>query len=502
MYKLFAKSMLPRICKDFYEMEITTAVPVDDQFSPKQIRCCPPGSPLAGKLLVCGSSTSLHERNADLSLYTKFNEAGSMVGVDSDILKMYIARTDTIWSYNLLTPLSGILYIIFNSIRMVDASGDSLHVYVTSNNATDGHGIRMITKSSMALTLVGGNPVQILSTGTTDGKFTNPLGVLYIATNADSGFLYVCEATRICKIAVVTTAGSESFTWTTSYAIAANDLAWDGTNFYTQSNTQTIKYDNVFTDATKVAANRVGYSICLIPNQGDGADGVAPTLGIVDSTNSHLERVKTSDLTTINSVGSAGDGSSSLFDPKVTGVAGTWQGDDGESHSVASGADISKNGFSGDFFQSTGHKMTFKPSSGKLSDITAIDANTDGIIGEIKNLHKCVNLTSLKLQTNPGLILNLSQQSAKLVTLWAYGCGARIFGSIRHMTALSAVNLRENGVSSVQVDQWIGDLYANKDIMAPGTANFNGTNLAPSAEAKAQADELIATYGWTVAYTA
>jgi hypothetical protein len=139
--------------------------------------------------------------------------------------------------------------------------------------------------------------------------------------------------------------------------------------------------------------------------------------------------------------------------------------------------------------------------SGRLSDITAIDFNADAVTGEVKNLYKCVNLTSLKGQTNPGWIVNLGTLSAKLQTLWGYACGPGVFGSIRHMTALTAVNLRENAVSSAQVDQWIGDLYANKEIMAPGTANFNGTNLAPSAGAKAQADELIATYGWTVAYT-
>jgi hypothetical protein len=479
---------------DADKLVITTAVSVDDQSGPSlQIRYN------SGKLYVGQNDNRILIRNCDLSNFSKFALLTYTVwrSIDRDASNIYAysGSSGRLYSFSPNTYLSS-AFSAYTSGRMIDASGDPLHVYATSNNAADGHGIRMVTKSTMAVT-GGGTPVQILATGTGDNQFTNPLGILYIATNADSGNLFICEATRIVKLAVVTTTGSESLTWTTSYAIAANDLAWDGTNFYVQSSTQTIRYDASFTDATKVAVACVGYSITYIPDQ---SDGYGPTLAIADSTNSHLERRKCSDLSAINSVGSAGDGSSSLCDPKITGASGIWQDDEGSAFSAASGADIYKHGFAGDFFRSPGpHRMKW---TGLLSGITAIDANTDGIIGEIKNLHKCINLTSLKLQTNPALVLNLGQLSAKMVTLWAYACGAGIAGSIRHMILATSINLRENGASSAQVDQWIGDLYANKDIMAPGTANFNGTNLAPSAGAKAQADELIATYGWTVAYTA
>jgi hypothetical protein len=293
------------------------------------------------------------------------------------------------------------------SVRMIDASGDPLHVYVTSNNAADGHGVRMVTKSTMAVT-GGGTPVQILATGTGDNQFTNPLGLLYIATNADSGFLYVCEATRICKIAVVTTAGSESFTWTTSYAIAANDLAWDGTNFYVQSSTQTIKYDNVFTDATKVATACVGYSITYIPDQGDG---YGATLAIVDSTNSHLERRKCSDLSAINSVGSAGDGSSSLFDPTFTTSVATqieYKFDDGFSYVTPSGTShaLSWNGFAGYSFRTAGpHKCTISV-RGRLGLVTGIDARSDAIT-LYKNLQKLSSPFGLVNSGNYKVPLNM-----------------------------------------------------------------------------------------------
>lgn len=400
---------------DADKLVITTAVPVDDQFyATKQLRW---GAAL-GKLLVAnGTSVSpLLIRNADLSFYSKRKKGGTVdafVGVGSDTENLYYARSvalykaslaEAILAYDALCNVAG--------LRMIDASGDPRHVYVTSINAADGHGVRMVTKSTMAVT-GGGTPVQILATGTGDNQFTNPLGILYVATNADSGFLYVCEATRICKIAVVTTAGSESFTWNTSYAIAANDLAWDGTNFYVQSSTQTIKYDNVFTDATKVATACVGYSITHIPDQGDG---YGATLAIVDSTNSHLERRKCSDLTKIGSdVGTAGDGSTSLFDPTFTTSVATrveYKFDDGFSYVTPSSTShaLSWNGFAGYSFRSAGpHKCTITVRGG-LGLVTGIDCNTDAI-AIIKNMQKMANVTSIYAYLNQSMVVALSSFS-------------------------------------------------------------------------------------------
>jgi hypothetical protein len=404
------------------QLGIYTAVPVDDQFlNPYQIRW----SSARNNLLVGdGQNVRIMFRNANLSFSSK-QYTGYSFRIDSDNIDLYGAGASAIRRF-IDFSFSNYLSLSIASIRTIDASGDPFHVYVTSNNATDGHGVRMITKSTMLVT-GGGTPVQILATGTGDNQFTNPLGVLYIATNADAGFLYVCEATRICKIAVVTTAGSESFTWNTSYAIAANDLAWDGTNFYVQSSTQTIKYDNVFTDATKVATACVGYSITHIPDQ---SDGYGATLAIVDSINSHLERRKCSDLSAINSVGSAGDGSTSLFDPTFATAADAYidfYADDGQSGTMvrtgSAGAYThahSKNGFSAIFFTSAGpHRVAYRVRGG-LGLVTEITADSDAI-SSIRNLDRCP-LIFIQLNSNASLILSTTELRRVSQVLYIAGC--------------------------------------------------------------------------------
>jgi hypothetical protein len=433
---------------DADKLVITTAVPVDDQFSsPRQIRW----SATMGKLLVA-NLVYRHERNANLAFYSKNSYNSQNTAIDGDLTKVYSCNTAYLYK-NYYNNAGYEAALAIASPRMIDASGDPLHVYVTSNNATDGHGVRMITKSTMTVTN-NGAPVQILATGIGDSQFTNPLGLLYIATDANSGFLYVCEATRICKIAVVTTAGSESFTWTTSYAIVANDLAWDGTNFYVQSSTQTIKYDNVFTDATKVATACVGYSITYIPDQGDG---YGATLAIVDSTNSHLERRKCSDLSAINSVGSAGDGSSSLFDPTFTTSVATqieYKFDDGFSYVTPLGTShaLYWNGFAGYSFRSAGpHKCTITVRGG-LGLVTGIDCNADAVIN-IKNAKRLSNVSSYSIQSNPSMIIcetdmsliytylniaintftSIGIVSLSRILISLYAAGSGIYGSLANL---------------------------------------------------------------------
>lgn len=437
-----------------------------------------------------GTTVNFCIRNADLSFSSKYwFAAAAMIGIDADANNIYSVAGMTVrkWTgfFESSVPSSAI-----SSPRMIDFSGDPDYGYVTSNNATDGHGVRKIRKSDMTVV------ASLLATGAGDGQFQDPLGIKYY-----NGYLYVVDLgnKRVVKI----DASGSGLTWDSVPYTTLNtpyDIDCDGTYWYMLVSNLIIKKDINFANLSPIVQiAAVSYSICIIPDQGDG---YGQTLAITDNTNSHLARYKCSDLSLINEVGSAGDGVNTLCDPQVTGPAGTWRDSEGNSYAVASAANISKNGLSGDFFRGTPNRMTYRPTSGNLSAITAIDANADGIVGEIKNLYRCSNLTSLKLQTNPALVLDLSRLSAKLQALWAYACGAGIYGSIRHMTALSSVNLRENGASQAQVDQWIGDLYANKDIMAPGTANFNGTNSAPSTAGKAQADELVADYAWTITYSA
>jgi hypothetical protein len=472
-----------------YELYIDTNVPVDDQFSsPKQIRW----SAALGKLLVGNGSSSFYVqiRNSNLSFFAKQtanNMTWAQYAIDSDRNNYFTHASGYILKYTL-----NFIYIsstsVINSIRMIDASGDPDYVYVSSNNGTDHHGFRQVKKSTMAVT------ASALADGAGDGQFDDPLGIFYYNSE-----VFVADYDN-SRISVWTKAG-ETLTYARKYDLGYKpmDLAFDGTNWFVQSATTTYKYDATFTDATKVSTACVGYSLTIIPDQGDG---YGATLAISNNSGSCLYRRKCSDLSLIATVGSAGDGSSSLFDPVITGPAGTWTDSEGNQYSVASGANISKNGFSGDFFRGAPNRMIYRVAGGNnLASITALDFNADAIQGEVRNLYKCINLTSLKLQTNPALVLDLGRLSAKLTTLWAYACGSGISGSIRHMTLLTSVNLRENGASQAQVDQWIDDLYANKDIMAPGTANFNGTNSAPSAGAKAQADELVANYSWSITYT-
>jgi hypothetical protein len=486
-------------------LEITTAVPVDDQFSsPKQIRW----SAALGKLLV-GDYTNNRGlvRNFDLSFYSKFNAPRVATAMDADLINIYstggLGYNQNIYKHSFDPSAASFISTValgIGNLRMIDASGDPDHVYVTSNNATDGHGVRMVTKSSMLVT-GGGSPVQILSTGTTDGKFTNPLGVLYIATNADAGFLYVCEATRICKIAVVTTSGSESLTWTTSYAIAANDLAWDGINFYVQTTTTLYKYDSVFTDATKTSIATNGYSCTYIPDQGDGNGA---TIAVCSNANSNLERHKCSDLSLINTVGSSGDGSSSLYDPTFTTSIDTyidWVADDGQSGTMTrtgSGPYThahSLNGFAAIFFKTAGpHVVKYKVRAG-LGAVTVFGSDTDALTA-IRNLGKLINITSITLNTNPALIESLGnvRNRANLQTLKINGTLFSGIGDISDMLAIRDVRFADLSLNLATVNTVIDSIWSSRMSYTyltgsnltiggtGGTANASptGTYVAPS----------------------
>ncbi len=526
------RGIIPRLYHDIYEMEILTNVPVDDQFSsPKQIRWA--GNVAGGKLLVANDPASnyyISGRNSDLSFYSKwFISAGNIIyGCDADSSNVYsiIGSAGGIYKHNLNINTKTYFPGIAASPRMIDASGDPLHVYVTSNNATDGHGVRMVTKSSMTVTTVGGNPVQILATGTGNNQFTNPLGVLFVSTGVGTGKLYICEATRICVLDVVTTAGSESLAWSTSHAIAANDLAWDGTNFYVQTATQTIKYDSVFTDGTKVATACVGYSITYIPDQ---SDGYGATLAIVDSTNSHLERRKCSDLSAINSVGSAGDGSSSLFDPTFTTSVATqitYQFDDGFTYvtPLDTSHALSWNGFAGHSFRSAGpHKCTVKVAGG-VELVTGIDVIQDYVLS-VTNYKKLIKITSLSsygtgntwpirisdlpsclywnvypylsgnlLEFNRNLTTvyggncaniygSLSDLPNTSTTIWVYGSINILPTSIAHLIAIHDLRIYSMGWLTADVDTVINSMYtarANYTYATGPSLQIGGTNQSPS----------------------
>lgn len=95
-------------------------------------------------------------------------------------------------------------------------------------------------------------------------------------------------------------------------------------------------------------------------------------------------------------------GPSTTFDPKIIGVDGVWYFDDGTTLAAASGVEISKT------FAAEGlHRAIFRPASGGLAAITAIDCNTD-LITKISGLRR-TSATSLIIYANAALQLALSE---------------------------------------------------------------------------------------------
>ena len=114
-------------------------------------------------------------------------------------------------------------------------------------------------------------------------------------------------------------------------------------------------------------------------------------------------------------------GPTTTFDPKITGGAGTWFFDDGTTIAAASGAEISKT------FATDGlHRAVFRPTSGGLAGITAINMDNDSAVFDISQLRRCLNLTSFGANTWIGttnLIGFLSAlNNGKLTSLVIGGC--------------------------------------------------------------------------------
>ena len=476
-------------------LSFTTLCSGDYQFyNSKQIRW----SAALVKLLVCADgNTRVHIRSSDMSFVTKF--LSSSTGIDSDLNNIYGTPGTSLQKRNLSSPFSTISSLVISSTRMIDASGDPENCYVTCNNATF-HGVKKIRKSDMTeVASIGG------AAGSGDGQFNNPLGVKYYG-----GYVYVCDVDnkRIVKlnasdlsfVSVVATSAVSSF----------YDCDCDGSYWYVAVGSYLYKKDMSFADLSpaKYVSGVNAYSLCIIPDQGEGY----ATLAITDPTNNHIARYRCDTLEQVGSdVGSSGTGADTLCDPQVTGPVGVWHDSEGSNYVVASAANISKNGFSGDFFRQAPNVMRYSPNTGGLAAITAIDFSDDKIIGEIRNLYRCTGLTSVKLQTNPYIVLNFGRLPSVVTTLWAYSCASSVFGSIKHMVGLASLNVRENGYSQAQVDQLIDDIWQLRASHAVCTVNINGSNAAPSgtyqsaetpSTGKEKIYDLINNYGYDITYTA
>lgn len=109
-------------------------------------------------------------------------------------------------------------------------------------------------------------------------------------------------------------------------------------------------------------------------------------------------------------------GPATTFDPKITGVAGTWYFDDGTTLAAASGAEISKT-----FAVEGLHRAVFRPGAGGLAAITAIDCSTDLVV-KIQNIHMPSSLSSMYCYGNASLCIDISFLSRAVVFLSATSC--------------------------------------------------------------------------------
>jgi hypothetical protein len=387
------RGVMPRLYHDIYEMEVITTCGPDDQFSsPKQIRWAP--SIAGGKLLVAngGTTVNAHLRGADLGYYSKFYQSSTWSAIDSDQNYIYsnvgtttIRRFDhNFGNYEAFTILAG-------NARMIEFSGDPLYGYV-SIASTDHHGVQKIRKSDMTVVAsIEG------AAGSGDGAFNNPLGLKYYG-----GKLYVCDETRVIRL----DASSDTLTWdstlyTTTSPYRPNDIDTDGTYWYmVVANGYLWKKNFDFSQigaGVNIASN--GYSLCIIPDQGDG---YSQTLAVCSNTNSNLKRHRCSDLSLINTVGSAGTGADSLFDLTLTTSVATkvtYLMDDGWSYeepTASTSHALLWNGIAGYTFRTAGpHKVTIRVAGG-LGLVTAINGGSDFISG-MKNLRNCKSLATLDL---------------------------------------------------------------------------------------------------------
>ncbi|MDD5050023.1 MAG: hypothetical protein PHH09_13945, partial [Methanoregulaceae archaeon] len=368
---------MPQIHKQTNELELWTSRGQDDQFNlPKQIRWLAGISKLGIVIQATIPDTKRAGwRNPDLSYSTKFRLTGNdHHGIDGDLSHMYLLANNVFkisYGLSIISSMGTTL-----GTRMIDASGDNSNVYFTSNNATDGHGVRKVRKSDMAVV------ASLLATGSGNGQFSNPLGVFYYDDGA--AHVYICDTdnNRIVKLL----ASDLSFVANISLAYSPLDLCTDGVNWYVQSATTLYKYDMSFTDGTKASTAITGYSITIVPDQ---SDGNGQTIAISDNANHRLHRVKCSDLSLIMTIGSNGDGSSTLVPLRVdfpAQYAGTarWEFSDGEIIPAVSGAAISWNGFTGYTPRAAGARAVLK--GVPLSALTRLDANSTGLVGDITNL--------------------------------------------------------------------------------------------------------------------
>ena len=213
-------------------------------------------------------------------------------------------------------------------------------------------------------------------------------------------------------------------------------------------------------------------------------------------------------------------GPTTTFDPKITGVAGTWYFDDGTTIYAASGAEISKT-----FAAEGPHRAVYRPTSGGLAAITAIECAVDLIV-LVRGIEKCVSVSALTLSGNSiGVPLSLLSPMRSLtnlsinatdvygdiaalrngmLSLYAHGsdvygivsslpssirsvylfwCVGIISGSVAHLVAIRDLRIYSLGWLTADVDTVINSMWAvraNYTYATGPSLQIGGTNRAPA----------------------
>lgn len=210
---------------------------------------------------------------------------------------------------------------------------------------------------------------------------------------------------------------------------------------------------------------------------------------------------------------------STTFDPKITGVAGTWFFDDGTTIAASSGSEISKT-----FAVDGLHRAVFRPALGGLAAITAIDCNTDSLT-LIVGIQRASSLSTLFIYSNTYLVFDLSycpyvkditatantSMTGRLADINRAATGLYIIGcpkitgplddlpitttvvrlqydllvtagSISHCIALQQIRVQDIGWLTADVDTVIDSMWvarANYTYATP-SLNIGGNNQAPT----------------------
>lgn len=181
-------------------------------------------------------------------------------------------------------------------------------------------------------------------------------------------------------------------------------------------------------------------------------------------------------------------GPTTTFDPKITGVAGTWVFDDGSTIAAASGVEISKT------FATEGlHRAVFRAGPGGLAAITAIDCSSENVT-TIKNIRRAKNCINFALQGNPALVMSLEDIPRSDPSSVNFNQDALITGNVSFISGVSTLFRCENSsITGALTDFTSNALQSLIIYSCPGIAATSIAHLT------AIRDLRIYSMGWLTA---